>query len=157
MYGNDDRMMADLDAHDRDLQEQDRRERTEGHTPMDETSVSKLVDLIKDSTDAYHAEEICSHLGAALMQTIPTDDQIIIGHVRAAQEHAKKMRREFAIPTEQQMHHHTEARCWKCGCQVKHYRGLRRFLLAKSHYVRINGRFVECKGSHRPNKGELSL
>ena len=38
MYGNydwdDARMMADLDAHDRALQAQDRREQTEGHTPM---------------------------------------------------------------------------------------------------------------------------
>jgi hypothetical protein len=38
MYGNydwdDARMMADLDARDRALQAQDRRERTEGHVPM---------------------------------------------------------------------------------------------------------------------------
>lgn len=29
-------------------------------------------------------EEALSHLGAALMQTVPSDDQIIMDHVRAA-------------------------------------------------------------------------
>jgi hypothetical protein len=29
-------------------------------------------------------DEAIAHLGAALVQTVPSDDQIIIGHVRSA-------------------------------------------------------------------------
>ena len=31
-------------------------------------------------------QEIVGHLGSALIQTVPSDDQIIIGHVRSAHE-----------------------------------------------------------------------
>lgn len=38
--------------------------------------------------------EIIGHLGAVLIQTIPSDDQIIIGHVRDAHELACQLRRQ---------------------------------------------------------------
>jgi hypothetical protein len=38
-------------------------------------------------------EEIIGHLGAILMQTAPSDDQIIIGHVRKAHELATALQR----------------------------------------------------------------
>ena len=39
-------------------------------------------------------EEIIGHLGAILVQTIPSDDQIIIDHVRRAHELATALRRQ---------------------------------------------------------------
>ncbi|MDY0242184.1 MAG: hypothetical protein RBR34_08405 [Rhodospirillaceae bacterium] len=36
-----------------------------------------------------HIEEAIAHLGAALSQTIPSDDQIIMGHVRDAHTEAR--------------------------------------------------------------------
>jgi hypothetical protein len=39
-------------------------------------------------------EEIIGHLGAILMQTAPSDDQIIIDHVRKAHELATALRRQ---------------------------------------------------------------
>ena len=39
-------------------------------------------------------EEIIGHLGAILVQTIPSDDQIIIDHVRKAHELATALRRQ---------------------------------------------------------------
>lgn len=47
------------------------------------------------STEQLKAlEEVMGHLGGALMQTVPSDDQIIIGHVRDAHELVKKLWRE---------------------------------------------------------------
>ncbi len=37
--------------------------------------------------------EIIAHLGAAISQSIPTDDQIIMEHVRAAHELARILRK----------------------------------------------------------------
>ncbi len=37
--------------------------------------------------------EIIGHLGAALSQALPTDDQIIMGHVRQAHDLATMLRR----------------------------------------------------------------
>jgi hypothetical protein len=39
-------------------------------------------------------EQIIGHLGAALMQAAPNDDQIIIDHVRKAHEIAIALRRQ---------------------------------------------------------------
>lgn len=38
-------------------------------------------------------DEICGHLGAARMQLLPTDDQIIAEHLIAAHDLAKILRR----------------------------------------------------------------
>jgi hypothetical protein len=43
---------------------------------------------------APKVEEIVGHLGAILMQTAPSDDQIIIDHVRKAHELATALRRQ---------------------------------------------------------------
>lgn len=40
--------------------------------------------------------EIIAHLGAALIQADPTDDPIIIGHVRSAHELTIELRRRAA-------------------------------------------------------------
>lgn len=40
--------------------------------------------------------EIIGHLGAALIQSVPTDDQIIMDHIRDAHEAAKTLRRQIA-------------------------------------------------------------
>ena len=40
--------------------------------------------------------EIIAHLGAALIQADPTDDPIIIGHVRSAHELTIELRRHAA-------------------------------------------------------------
>ena len=39
--------------------------------------------------------EIMSHLGAALIQQSPSDDQIIMGHVREANDIATRLYREI--------------------------------------------------------------
>ena len=39
--------------------------------------------------------EIMGHLGAALIQQAPSDDQIIMGHVREANDVATKLYREI--------------------------------------------------------------
>jgi hypothetical protein len=38
--------------------------------------------------------EIIAHLGAAIIQALPTDDKIIMDHVKAAHELAKVVRRQ---------------------------------------------------------------
>lgn len=40
--------------------------------------------------------EIMAHLGASIIQSVPTDDQIIMDHVKAAHELAKVARRQLA-------------------------------------------------------------
>ena len=47
-------------------------------------------------TPSQSIEEAMSHLGAALMQTVPTDDQIIMEHVRAAHSLLKDVHRKEA-------------------------------------------------------------
>ena len=42
------------------------------------------------ATQVDHLENIIGHLGAALRQQAPSDDKIIMGHVREAYESAKK-------------------------------------------------------------------
>jgi hypothetical protein len=41
--------------------------------------------------------EIIGHLGASIIQSIPTDDQIIMDHVKAAHELAKAARRQLKV------------------------------------------------------------
>lgn len=41
-------------------------------------------------------DELIGHLGAALMQTIPSDDQIIMDHVREAERIAKELRKSHS-------------------------------------------------------------
>jgi hypothetical protein len=51
-----------------------------------------------------HIDELIGHLGAALMQSIPSDDQIIMDHVREAERIAKSLRVELkalAVPPTQ--------------------------------------------------------
>jgi hypothetical protein len=43
-----------------------------------------------------HLLEIIAHLGAVLIQTAPTDDKIIIDHVRSAHRLALDIRRDAA-------------------------------------------------------------
>lgn len=38
-------------------------------------------------------DEIVAHLGAAISQSLPSDDQIIMGHVRSAHEYALILKR----------------------------------------------------------------
>jgi hypothetical protein len=40
--------------------------------------------------------EIIAHLGASIIQSVPTDDQIIMDHVKAAHELAKAARRQLS-------------------------------------------------------------
>lgn len=47
-----------------------------------------------DETEAIL--EIIGHLGAALIQTVPSDDQIIMGHVKSAHDLACQLRRRLA-------------------------------------------------------------
>ena len=42
---------------------------------------------------ADHVGEIAAHLGAAVSQSLPSDDAIIMEHVRAALGHAKELQR----------------------------------------------------------------
>ena len=41
----------------------------------------------------YEVEEIIGHLGAALSQETPSDDKIIMGHIRAAYEAAEAIQK----------------------------------------------------------------
>lgn len=43
-------------------------------------------------------DEIIGHLGASIIQSIPTDDQIIMDHVKVAHELAKAARRQLKVP-----------------------------------------------------------
>ncbi len=79
---------------------------------------------------SQHLENVCAELGAALMQSIPSDDQIIIGHIRKAYEAAKKAQ----IVVEGRDHHHAAGTmigldidtCAICGKDIRndiHIRG----------------------------------
>lgn len=46
-----------------------------------------------------HIDELIGHLGAALVQSIPSDDQIIMNHVREAERIAKDLRAELRALT----------------------------------------------------------
>lgn len=53
-----------------------------------------MITLTKtDSALLESLEEIVGHLGASLIQAIPSDDQIIIGHVRDAYQIAIELLR----------------------------------------------------------------
>jgi hypothetical protein len=55
-----------------------------GWTNIIETAPNVTIDV---GTKLYAArEQIVGHLGAALMQALPSDDQIIMGHVKDAYE-----------------------------------------------------------------------
>lgn len=41
--------------------------------------------------------EIIGHLGASIIQSVPTDDQIIMDHVKVAHELAKAARRQLRV------------------------------------------------------------
>lgn len=41
--------------------------------------------------------EVIAHLGASIIQSVPSDDQIIMDHVKAAQELAKAARRQLKV------------------------------------------------------------
>jgi hypothetical protein len=43
--------------------------------------------------DAHHVDEIAAHLGAAVSQSLPSDDAMIMEHVRAALSHARELQR----------------------------------------------------------------
>jgi hypothetical protein len=52
--------------------------------PQERDAIS--VDGLKSPAPADILENIVGHLGAILSQTIPSDDQIIIGHVKTAHD-----------------------------------------------------------------------
>lgn len=56
-----------------------------------EVSMCKAQDKLKPVPADAMLLEIIGHLGAAVSQSLPSDDQIIMGHVRQALEFAKTL------------------------------------------------------------------
>lgn len=59
-------------------------------TPIEPVPVSPVPASVPS---AYVIDEIASHLGAAVMQMLPSDDRIICEHVRTAHALALALRR----------------------------------------------------------------
>lgn len=53
--------------------------------------------ITMNEQDIKCIEEAAAHLGAALMQSIPADDQIIMGHVRDAHELLEKAQKTWPM------------------------------------------------------------
>ncbi len=57
---------------------------------------SRVCDPVEKSDVQNKILEIIGHLGASIVQTLPSDDQIIAGHVREAYLIAKRLRKALA-------------------------------------------------------------
>jgi hypothetical protein len=55
--------------------------------PQCQPRIAGLLDLL---------DEIVAHLGTSIVQSVPSDDQIIMDHVKAAHELAKVARRQIS-------------------------------------------------------------
>lgn len=82
-------------------------DKPEGHGSMNEVTFFGGViaaGVVKPGTDVDALDRIIGHLGAAIGQSLPSDDQIIMGHVRSAHERAQALRESskgaerFALP-----------------------------------------------------------
>ena len=72
----------------------------------------------------HHIENIIGHLGAALRQQAPSDDKIIMGHIRDAYDAARKA----LIVAREEPHTHAAGtmigkdidECAVCGHNIRH-------------------------------------